>query len=204
MCRFIEMKLAAMVVLLSLIFVPGLALGHGGVSVEDDVCIIKLGTYSAHFTGYLPKTRATKEFCEDIPEATDSIFVIDFISDELRDMELDFRIIRDVNDIGITATYEDLGGEQAIEEATIFYNPPTVYPKGVFNVRYPFTEDGGYIGIVNVHHAETGLKYRSVFPFRVGVTQYSKYVIYFVLLFAFCGIFIWGAGRNAFFKRKEK
>lgn len=205
MCRFIEMKLAAMFVLLSLTFAPGLALGHGGVSVEDDVCLIKLGTYRAHFTGYLPKTRATQEFCEDIPEATDSIFVIDFISDELRDMELDFRIVRDVKDIGVQATYEDLGGEQAIEEATIFYNPPTVYPKGVFNVRYPFTEDGGYIGIVNVHHVETGLKYRSVFPFSVGGAQYGKYIIYYALLLAFCGVFIWGAGRNTFFtKRQEK
>lgn len=186
------------------LILPSQSLGHGGVSMEDDVCLIKLGTYKAHFTGYLPKTRATQEFCEDIPAVGESVFVIDYISDELRDMEMDFRIIRDVKDIGVTATYEDLGGEEAIKAASIFYKEPQVYPRGVFNVRYPFNEEGGYIGIVNVHHVETGLQYRSVFPFSVGKPMYGKYVVYFALLFAFCGVFIWASGRYAFFKHKEK
>ncbi len=180
------------------------ALAHGGVSMEDDVCIILVGRYKAHFTGYLPRERATQEFCEDIPVATESVFVIDFIDDELREMEFDFRIIKDVNNIGITATYEDLGGTEAIEKASIFYVDPIRYSRGVVNVRYNFTEDGRYVGIVNAHHKSSGLSYRSVFPFSVGSVGYGKYVGYYVALFIFCAIFIWGAGRNTFFKPNVK
>jgi hypothetical protein len=173
---------------------------HGGVSIEDDVCLINIDRYKAHFTGYLPKERATQEFCEDIPVATESIFVIDFISDELRAMELDFRIIRDVNDIGVTATFGDLGGDEAIEAASIFYQEPQLYQKGILNVRYDFTQEGGYIGIVNAHHLETGLKYTSVFPFSVGKVDYWQYTKYFLMLFIGCGVFIYAAGRGHIFQ----
>ena len=177
-------------------------LAHGGVSVEDDVCLIKIDRYKAHFTGYLPQERATQEFCEDIPIATQSIFVIDFISDELRKMELDFRIIRDVNEIGVMATLADLGGEQAIKDASVYYVEPKLYHKGVMNVRHNFTQDGGYIGIVNAHHIETGLKYTSVFPFSVGQVRYGKYVRYYLALFIACGVFIYAGGRGHVFQVK--
>ena len=190
--------------LVSLMLAPSLAIAHGGVSTEDDVCLIRIGNYKAHFTGYLPKERATQEFCEDIPIATQSVFVIDFISDELREMELDFRIIRDVNDIGVTATYEDLGGMEAVEAATIYYQEPERFQKGIIKVNYNFTQDGGYIGIVNVHHVESGLKYRSVFPFSVGESDYGRYVWYFVMLFVGCGIFLFGAGRGTAYKPKKE
>ncbi len=179
-------------------------LAHGGVSVEDDVCIINIDRYKAHFTGYLPKERATQEFCEDIPIATESIFVIDFISDELRAMELDFRIIRDVNNIGVTATLGDLGGAEAIEAASIYYQEPQQFHKGILNIRYNFAQVGGYIGIVHAHHVETGLKYTSVFPFSVGKVDYGRYVKYFLMLFIGCGVFIYGAGRGHIFIPKQK
>jgi hypothetical protein len=193
-------RIATCAVLVSAVLGAPITLGHGGVSIEDDVCLIKIDRYKAHFTGYLPAERATQEFCEDIPVAAESIFVIDFISDELRTMELDFRVIRDVNDIGVTATYGDLGGEDAIAAATVYYQEPRQFHKGIMNVRYHFAQEGGYIGIVNAHHLATGLKYTSVFPFSVGTVQYGAYVQYFLLLFFACGLFIYGAGRAHIFK----
>lgn len=188
--------------LASLLFIaaaPSVCLAHGGVSVEDDVCIIKIGRYKAHFTGYLPASRATQEFCEDIPAIGNAVFVIDFISDELREMELDFRIVRDVHDAGLDATYEELGGEQAIEDATIFHAPMRHYPNGVISLEYPFVTKGTYIGILNARHLATGLAYRSIFPFRVGRVTYVKYVLYFGAVLIGCGLFIWVAGRRAYF-----
>jgi len=188
----------------SLLFASAAALGHGGVSMEDDVCLIKIGPYTAHFTGYLPQERASQEFCEDIPVATKAIFVIDFISDELRVMDIDFRIVRDVKNIGPKAVYEDLGGPEAVEKATVFYEGPKSYRGGTISVRYPFVENGGYVGIIEARHQATGLSYRSVFPFSVGGGNYAKYVVYYLVLFAFCGVFIWGSGRSNIFKPKPK
>ena len=188
------------IAVLALVMAPLIGHAHGGVSMEDDLCVIQIGRYKAHFTGYLPEQRATQEFCEDIPATGVAVFVIDFISDELREMELDFRIIRDVNDVGIKATYEDLGGEQAIEDATIFYSPVRGYSNGVMNVQHAFVTKGGYVGIINARHLATGLAYRSVFPFRVGRVSYLKYALYFVAVIAGCGLFIWATGRRAFFQ----
>ncbi len=178
---------------------PQVSYAHGGVSMEDDVCIIQIGRYKAHFTGYLPESRATQEFCEDIPSIGNAVFVVDFISDELREMELDFRIIRDVNDAGLDATYEELGGEQAIADATIYYAPMRHYPSGVIHLSYPFITKGTYIGILNARHVATGLAYRSIFPFRVGEVTYMRYALYFGLVLAGCGLFIWFSGRRAYF-----
>lgn len=189
---------------MSFLFASAAAFGHGGVSMEDDVCLIKIGRYTAHFTGYLPQERASQEFCEDIPVATKAVFVLDFISDELRTMDIDFRIVRDVNNIGRMATFEDLGGPEAVEKATVFYEEPKVYGAGVISVHYHFVETGGYVGIISAHHQATGLSYRSVFPFSVGGGNYAKYFLYYALLFSFCGVFIWGSGRSSIFKPKPK
>lgn len=151
--------------------------GHGGVSVDDDVCVIRVGPYKAHFTGYQPEKRATQEFCEDIPVVGKAIFVLDYISDDLRVMDTDFRIIKDVNNIGNKAVLADLGSEQDIEKATIYYNEPTKYPRGTINVRFEFPSEGRYIGLVSATHPDSGREYTSVFPFQVGVTNYAKFVV---------------------------
>jgi hypothetical protein len=64
---------------------------HGGVSVENDTCIMSIGPYRAHFTGYQPAVRASQEFCEDIPVVAKSIIVLDFISQPLRVMAVSAR-----------------------------------------------------------------------------------------------------------------
>ncbi|PCJ15354.1 MAG: hypothetical protein COB04_13335 [Gammaproteobacteria bacterium] len=162
--------------------------GHGGVSVDDDVCVIRVGPYKAHFTGYQPEKRATQEFCEDIPVVGKAIFVLDFISDDLRVMDTDFRIIKDVNNIGNQATFADLGSEEDIEKATIYYNEPKKFPRGTINVRFEFPTEGRYIGLVSATHPDSGRKYTSVFPFQVGVTSYAKFLVPIGLIIVFSSI----------------
>jgi len=177
--------------------------GHGGVAIEDDVCIIRIDRYKAHFTGYIPQQRATQEFCEDIPVVGNSVFVLDFISDELRDMQVDFRIVRDINNLGLNVTADDLGDQDAISQSTIHYAGPQYYSNGVLTTRYRFTTGGGYIGIVTALHPEAGERYQAIFPFRVGELNYTRYLLYYVLLFGFCGIVIYMTGRNRFFAFEE-
>ena len=148
------------------------AAAHGGVSMEDDTCIMQLGPYRAHFTGYQPKLRASQEFCEDIPHVADAIIVLDFLDSRLRSMEIEFRVIRDVNNIGVNATWDDLGGEAAIQSATTFVEPTMTYPRGSVDVTIPFAEPGRFIGLVTANDSETKQHYVSVFPFSVGVAAW--------------------------------
>jgi len=171
------------------------AWGHGGVSMDDDMCMMRVGTYKAHFTGYQPESRATQEFCEDIPVVSKAIFVLDFIDDELRNMDVDFRVLRDVKAIGVKATLADLGTKQDIEKNTDFYSEAKRFPRGTMSVTIDFKVEGQYIGLVTAKNPETGREYTSVFPFSVGVVDYAQYVVPIVLILVltlvFFGVFLY-------------
>lgn len=173
-------RLAALLVLLFAAAAPGVLLAHGGVSMDNDVCLMKLGPYRSHFTGYQPERRATQEFCEDIPELGNVIMVMDFMTDELRSMPTDFRIVRDVNNIGRSAVYADLGSADDIEKATVFHKPAALYPHGTLSVSHRFPERGRFIGIVTAT-SPAGEKFISVFPFAVGEKSYGRYLVVFLI-----------------------
>ncbi len=170
------------------------ATAHGGVSMEDDLCVIKIGFLKAHFTGYQPKTNGTQEFCEDIPEVASSIFVIDYLHDFLKEMPVDFRIIKDVNNFGIFANWDDITGLEDIEQDTVFYLPPMKRPDGVLTVNYDFQQAGGYIGIVTAVHHEKEKTYQAVFYFQVGGTNYG-YVPLFIALVVLAQALYWLTNR---------
>ncbi len=159
------------------------ATAHGGVGMEDDMCVIKIGFLKAHFTGYQPKSYGSQEFCEDIPEVARSIFVIDYLHDFLKEMQVDFRIIRDVNNFGIFANWDDITGLEDIEQDTVFYLPPVKHPDGVLTVNYDFQQAGGYIGIVTAVHPDKEKTYHAVFYFQVGGTDYGYLPLFIALLF---------------------
>jgi hypothetical protein len=69
---------------------------HGGVVFDEDLCVIEIGLFKAHFTIYQPESRASEEFCEDVPDVSNSVFVMDYMHDSLREVPVDFRIIKDV------------------------------------------------------------------------------------------------------------
>lgn len=174
------MKRLSALLLLMLMFAVGMSsktYAHGGVSVDDDGCVMSIGPYRAHFTGYQPELRATQEFCEDIPEVAPAIIVLDFIDNVLRKQDMSFYLLRDVKGLGKKARYEDLGSMDAVRSECILCVEPEQYPRGTITLDFPFAEGGWYIGVLEAHDAESGETYHSVFPFQVGVRHYWGYVI---------------------------
>lgn len=157
------------------------AVAHGGVSFDDDVCKLNIGFLEAHFTVYQPHSNGSKEFCEDIPDVAKSVFVLDYLHDFLKEMPVDFRIIKDTNDLGIYARWDDIIALEDIENDTVFYQPPVKRPDGVLIVDYDFQQAGGYIGIVTARHPDKEKSYQAVFYFKVGGNGYG-YLPLFILL----------------------
>lgn len=141
---------------------------HGGVVAEEDLCIIEIGVFRAHFTVYQPETRASEEFCEDVPDIADAVFVLDYLHDSLKQVPVDFRIIRDVEDRTIYASWADVQAMGDLAAVTEFYEPPKVYRNGSMNVSHKFERKGWYIGIVTTRHPTLDRTYQSVFGFHVG------------------------------------
>ncbi len=179
---------------LALLILPSRATAHGGVSIEDDMCIMTIGEYKTHFTGYQPEKRLTQEFCEDIPLVARAIVVLDFISPELRSMDVDFRIVRDYTGQKKLVTLADMGDADVLVQQTVFYRAAKKYPHGTLNISHIFDQPGWYVGMLTATGSD-GVVRTSVFPFSVGVASYGKYIAIGVAMGLFALLMWWVAGR---------
>ena len=164
-----------------ILYVAGAAYGHGGVVEEDDVCLMKVDYLRAHFKIYQPRISGHEQFCEDLPAATESIFVMEYEHESLSSMPIDFRIIRDVTGKGRFARMQDVEQIDDLDAVTVFYQAPGVQPD-VFTVLHQFDDEGDFIGIVSARHPDSGQVYASVFPFEVGFAGFGYWPFIVLLL----------------------
>jgi len=170
-----------MVFLFLLLVLQPQAYAHGGVVEEDDLCVIKVNFLRAHFKIYQPRVTGHEQFCEDLPAATESVFVMEFLHDALQTMPIDFRIVRDVTGKGRFARMEDIEQIDDLNAATVFYQPALLEPD-VYSVVHTFENEGDFIGIVSATNADTGEVYAAVFPFEVGFTGWGYWPLFIGLL----------------------
>lgn len=167
--------------------------GHGGVVEEEDICVIKISYLKAHFKIYQPLIDGHDEYCEDLPNATESIFVMEYLHDELQRVPIDFRIIRDVTGKGRFARWEDVAAIEDLDSVTVFYQQPAIEPD-VFTVIYQFEEEGEFIGVVTASPPADERSHIAVFPFEVGFTGfgYWPYIVLAVVLMQLQYLFMSG------------
>lgn len=175
----------ARLTLLASIAAPALA--GGGLILRDDVCIITIGFYDAHFTAYQPDTRGSEEFCRDFPDTGESIFVLDYLHSGLKLVPVDFRIIKDIEGLGQFVRWENVENIADLEEVTVFYRPPSIEPEGSYRVNYNFSEAGDYIGIVTAGHPTNDKIFNSVFAFSVDKPAYPIWLLYMLA----AGLFVY-------------
>ena len=164
---------------------PGkLLMAHGSVTPDGDVCYIEFGFYSAHFKIYQPQQSRYREYCEDIPDVAESVFVMEYLHDSLREVPLDFRIVRDVEERGRFVSWDDLK-DIDLDAITVFHQPSIRKQDGVYSVLHDFAEGGDHIGIVTTVHPTEDITYHAVFPFRVGGFKWGSipwFIGIFILL----------------------
>ena len=159
------------------------ARAHGGVVEEEDICVIKINYLKGHFKIYQPRTDGHREYCEDLPNATESVFVMEYLHDEFAKVPIEFRIIRDTTGKGRFARWDDVEAIADLDAVTVFYRRPAVEPD-VFTAVHEFDAEGDYIGIVTLDVGESDRPYRAVFPFEVGYTGlgYWPYIVGLLVL----------------------
>ena len=134
-----------------------LAWARGALALNQDVCVLFVGPDYMYFSGYL-SAKPRKRFCEDVPDVGETIFAMDFAQDEMREMKVDFRIVRDVG--------EDKE-QDSLNDLTVAYLPPATYPTGSVSLRHNFDRTGNYAGLVTVDGPH-GEHWVARFPFAVG------------------------------------
>lgn len=191
-----------LIICCSLIVAQQNASAHGGVVDEGDLCVIKVNYLRAHFKIYQPGRAGHEQYCEDLPVAAESIFVMEYQHDSLSEMLIDFRIIRDVTGKRRFARIEDIDAITDIDSATVYYRPPIIEPD-IYLINYEFAEEGDFIGIVSAEHPETGKVYAAVFPFEVGFTGPGYWPFFIGLLVLIQFQYLLMSGRLKSWFRKE-
>ena len=155
---------------------------HGDVGVNQGQCLMKLGPDTMTFTGYQPQ-KSREQFCDDIPDAGPTIITLDAQQDELRDMNLEMRVVRDVGQKDDT---------ENLEANTEYYSPPKKYKSGTLTFEHVFPQEGKFIGLVKAKSDDGAKEYVARFPFSVGLTQTREITIaVFFGVLALVGFGLW-------------
>ncbi len=109
-------KLFAVLLVLP-VMLPGIVGAHGNVSLEDDICVQRVGGSLIHFNAYQPQHAAKAQYCTDIPAEGDTFLVVDLVDPALRHLPIGVRVIKGMN--------------EASEEETVADWPATIHPDGV-------------------------------------------------------------------------
>ena len=177
------------------VFISVRLFAAGGVVGEAGSCVIKIGFYTAHFTVYQPEYSANDEFCEDLPVAGRTVFILDYLHSTLKLVPVDFRIIKDLQGFGRFVRWENVEQIEDIESQTVFFQPGVVRSDERMRVEYSFASPGKYIGIVTAPHpTKDEIIYRAVFPFDVGNTGYGDWPLILLLILALQMVYMFNRG----------
>lgn len=168
---------------------PTSALAHGGVALEQDECVLRIGPGKMHFIGY-QRTGEQAEFCEDIANTGPTVIGLTAVSPDLRDMAIGIRIVKDVGEEKEKAN---------LEEATVAYVAPKVYRNGAMTFEHDFKQAGRYVGIVTARD-KSGNEWVSRFPFSVGLYTFwgmIEYILYGVGFVSLVGLLWWALRAGA-------
>jgi hypothetical protein len=162
---------------------------HGGHELEKNFCILQVGPYGMHLTGYQPDNSGNKELCGDVPGTGRTVLVLDYIEGELRSLPVEIRVIKDT------------GSEQDLQAITVFHLPPKVYPGGFINFEYNFDKPGKFIGLVTVGGTQ---EHVSRFPISVGESGMASHFMHYAMIAVPLTVVAGGAAIFFFLRGRRK
>ncbi len=106
------------------------AMAHGKVSMEEDKCMRRIGDNIIHFSAYQPQVEKSSQYCTEIPQAGETVLVVDLVDPVLRDMPISVKVIQGKNE----ESGNLVSNIQAKEYVDGVINTQTFLDKGEYNV----------------------------------------------------------------------
>ncbi len=132
-----------------ILLVPQTVRSHGGVGIEQDSCVERVGSSLIHFSAYQPEVSPTEEFCTSLPHVGSTILVFDLVDEVLRKRPAALRVVQTGD---------------AAKPRLILDVPAQTYLNGVVNADITFDAPGQYEAIVTLENPYEQI----TFPFNVG------------------------------------
>jgi len=170
---------------LAFLLLCAVALPAQAASVHPRDCILRVGPDQMTFTAF-QQQRSHETFCTHIPDAGPAVLILDADQNELRDMQMEIRILRDVG---------QQDWRDGLQENTVHFLVPKKYfaEKGSISFDYDFPGDGRYILLVRAIGDDPTREYVGQYSFSVGETLvfYISLAVAFVA-FLFIAFGVWG------------
>ena len=144
--------------LLAVLFQPGIANAHGSVSGEDDPCLRRIGEQVVHFNAYQPQYQLKDQYCTDIPKEGDTFLVVDLVDPALRNEPVGMRVMK--------GTGSKEGDNQIVADIR-----PSLHPDGILRGEVRLDE-GLYT--VTIATEKQNLMKRPQYLLRVHMTDYQQ------------------------------
>jgi hypothetical protein len=171
---------------LAAIALAGAALGPraalaAGWHYYDPDCPIALGGKTMKFVAMQPKKNIDR-VCDALPETGPTVIALDAPDAELREMNWDIRVLRDVG---------RRDGEEDAEAGAVFRLPVQKFRNGMANFDHNFVGAGKYILFAKMTSDDGAKEYVGRHHFTVGLLDNSE--IYAYVFFA-CFVLALGGG----------
>ena len=102
--------------ILIMAFHTGVVGAHGKASLEQDICVRRVGESMLHLSAYQPQYEPRALYCTEIPKGGETFLVVDLIDQALRDMPVGIRVVK---------------GTSETEDEIVMFLEPSYHPDGV-------------------------------------------------------------------------
>ncbi len=143
-----------LLILALILLSPSLVAAHGAVTLEEDICVRRVGGSMIHFSAYQPQFEPKAQYCTEIPDEGETFLVVDLVDQGLRNTRVGVRIVR--------------GVDEKAEDQTVVNWQPASHPDGV--VRGEATLDKGLYKVIVTAEGSSP----SYYLLRVQQVDYSK------------------------------
>jgi len=147
-------------------------------------CVMSVGPTQMMFSAF-QENRGDEIYCQHIAAAGPTMIILDAKSNELRDMNIEARIVKDV---GQKDWRDDLDAN------TVAVIPPKKYlaDRGTTSFTHDFKADGDYIAVVRATSDDGAKEYVGEYRFAVGAS-YEEALMTGLLasVMGFAGLLMW-------------
>jgi hypothetical protein len=152
--------------LLILVVISFKTFAHGSANVKSNSCVLSVGPYQMQVSGYQP-LNSLREHCNEMPGIGNTIIVVDYLDQKMRDFIAEYRVIRDVKNVH-DANISHEHDNHDLHSSFGISSKPAIYSNGTFDFSHNFNT-GRYISIFTLRDPFTNEEFHAEFPFTVGM-----------------------------------
>jgi hypothetical protein len=172
--------------LVAVLYYPGIAAAHGGADMEEDPCVRLAGESMMHLSAYQPQYGIKDQYCTEIPQEGETFLVVDLVDPALRNEPIGMRVLR---------------GKNEAEGEIVADVHPSTHPDGV--LRSEVKLDEGLYRVIIASEKQNLLR-RPQYLLRIHMIDYQKLVLSIagpLIALLFAGWLVYKLIRSKWLKR---